>query len=119
MRLWLLCILALACGGTGSGTPAGSVTGTWNSSSGLPGSGITMTLTQSGSTISGSGTQSVEAGASRSFTVTGSINGDQVTLGITYSDQSTATFQGTLSGNSMSGVWTPQGGTATPASFTR
>jgi len=124
------------CGGNSSPThptpqPGTDVSGTWQGSvrsSFGPTASISLTLTQSGSSVSG--TFSCPFGCIHSSgTVSGSVNGSAVTGRVRFPDgHSCDTFNGTVSGQTMSGnyactdplgndngTWSATRGSSTPA----
>jgi hypothetical protein len=104
MRRLVLVAIAAVLAGCDSGTaPAASVTGTWVAASRIPGSGHTMSLTQTGSLVDGSGTYSVEAGRGGTFVVAGSSAGINVTLRFTFDNGSVAEFTALVIGDRMTG----------------
>lgn len=107
----IACHLA-GCGGNPNGPTPISLTGTWTGtirSSVVANAfaNIALTLTQSGSSISG--TFACTAGnmscVSPSGTVSGTVSGSSVTGRVTFQGGSCQTFSGTVSGNSMSGSY--------------
>jgi hypothetical protein len=83
MRFFILLSLLAACGGAGP-----QWAGSWKTAPSPPGSYVAMTLSGSGTAISGGGTQYREAGTPLSFTVSGSTAG----VTFTYADNSTESF---------------------------
>ena len=82
-------LLAAGCGGAMTTFGAG---GNWRTQATVPGSWTGMSLEQSGTYLSGSGVQHVEAGADRPFTVQGSAQTPGSAVTFTYADQSTEGF---------------------------
>ena len=89
MRLATLYIVLLAaCSSDGVTTPTpATLNGTWHhvrAQNEPPGFFRQFTLTVSGTTLTGSGTWSGEAGPQGTLTVTGSINGDSIHLDLLF-----------------------------------
>lgn len=59
---------------------------------------LTLTLTQSGTTVTGTSTP-------YEGTITGDVSGSSITLTIVFSDLQTTTFTGSVNGNTMSGSY--------------
>jgi hypothetical protein len=94
-------------GGGNTSTPA-NIAGTWtgtatSSISGNP-ANISLTLSQQGENISG--TITCQGCPHATGTISGTISGNTVTMGIVWPDNhSCGTFDGSVSGNSMSGQY--------------
>jgi hypothetical protein len=90
MRKWLcLGLLFSACGGTVQAEWAGD----WKSAPAVPGSYVTMTLSGSGTAVSGNGIQYREAGSPVNFTVSGNLGGTPAGMvTFTFADSSTEGF---------------------------
>ena len=89
--------LLAGCGGSALRT-SGTVAGQWRGQ-GVPGSEIDMALSQDGAQVSGQGVSRLEAGPTRSFTVTGVVDRAALTLSLRFSDGSTLTYSGQLAGS--------------------
>lgn len=90
MRRALIAAVLLSCGGQ----PPAAWAGRWSwVSLNPPGSGIDMTLSGSGTAISGTGVRHREAGTGLSFTVSGSAAaGGGPTIAFHYADGTSETF---------------------------
>jgi hypothetical protein len=105
----------------GPRTVAEELPGTWAQVFSVPGASTVMTLALADTTISGSGTFTIEAGASGTLAVTGMITaGSTIDLDLTRSDGWVAHFRGTLvTPDSLSGYayghWTTMIGIGDPA----
>jgi hypothetical protein len=93
-RCFLVIAFLASCGGSNMMTSATTEwTGSWRSAPSVPGSYVTMMLSGSGSSITGTGVQYVEAGQNRNFTVKGTslpVPGPGVTF--FYADGATEGF---------------------------
>jgi hypothetical protein len=88
MRFIILLSLLAACGGA---QPQWA--GSWKTTPSPPGSYVQMTLSGSGTAISGSGRQYREAGTPTDFTVSGTtVGGPALGVTFTYVDNSTEAF---------------------------
>jgi hypothetical protein len=85
--VYLLALFAMGCSGAEPFLGPASIDGTWAEGFTIAGSGMGMTLTSTGSNISGSGEYVGEAGPSGTVAVTGTINGISVHLDLTFSQQ--------------------------------
>jgi hypothetical protein len=86
-----------ACSSSGTEpTVANQLTGDWYESLTVPGSGLSFKLTVVDTTISGSGTFSIEAGQSGTTSVTGVISAGHVKLTIARSLGDTLHFDGVV-----------------------
>lgn len=128
--LTLIAVASGGCGATGStdASNSQSLTGTWESSNALPGYVVTLSLAQSGSTVSGTGSTNENPPASISVTGTYQPPNVQLTLHVLAQGQSNANgatiaFSGTTtSATLMSGsmVVSQSGATSQgSATFTR
>lgn len=114
MSLAVACVALLACGGNAPST----VDGTWVSKGGMAGSSTSLTLTEVNITVSGNGTQSMEAGATRTFSVSGTYSSGTFSAVFTFADDgSRLHYQATVDGNTMNGMLTD--GTSTALDFTK
>jgi hypothetical protein len=98
-------VLGAACSNavdlTNPSVIAAELPGTWSETFPIPGSSTVLLLSVSGSTITGTGTYVIEAGASGTLSVTGTIAAQQsgppvVHLDFPLSDGMTGHFNGTL-----------------------
>lgn len=120
MRRSLVCVVILALGCRSGTAPAASVQGTWTEDGKLPGASLRFDLTQRGTTVTGSGRYSIEAGRSGDVQVSGSFVASTVTLDLTYDYGSNAAFTGKLvDAHQLSGTVTNGTGPGIPESFTR
>lgn len=69
MRIVAIVLLLAGCGGSAS-----RLGGNWTEELTVPGSGAEMSLTETGSAISGDGVQHVEAGIDISFSISGTAS---------------------------------------------
>ena len=83
-------------GVTGDRLGSGSIGGTWAHTAIGPVYRESMTLTQTGSHVSGTGTYAIEAGRAGPTTVAGDWSGNKLTLIITRDYGLVETFSGTL-----------------------
>jgi hypothetical protein len=112
--MWLAVVAgASACGKdsldlTDPHTVASELRGNWHMPETFPGSGYGFTLAVTDTTVTGTGTFSIEAGASGTLSVTGAIDGTVVTLTIVSSAGETQHFIGSLrDANTLNGAfWT-------------
>ena len=105
LALTIALALPTACGGDIS-DPASPTTaaGDWLQARLVPGSSMLLHLTLRDTTVTGTGTFSIEAGANGTLTVTGIATSSQVSLDMVQSNGTTAHFRGTLAtADSMSG----------------
>ena len=113
--------MLVAC--TGATSPLGTLTGTWSAySQPVPGSSQTVTITQRGDQISGSGTYVLEAGSSGGFEVSGTYQPPNVTLRLARGDGLVFEFSGAVTDGHMVGVETFPAGQVTDTvaySFTK
>ena len=104
-------LLALVLAGCSDSFAPAFIAGKWDEDFTVPGSGLEMDLTLSGSTVSGSGNWCAEAGPCGIVIVAGTVNGGAVELDLTYIPQlptplpqSTRHFSGRLASlNSLQG----------------
>ena len=110
--------LLLACN-TGT-SPSGLVTGNW-AAFGQPvaGSSHTMTITQLGGAVSGTGTYSREAGPSGTFAVTGEAAFPSVTLHFAYDYGPVSQFEGLIADGHLTGRESFATGYGDSLTFTR
>ena len=91
-------VLGALIGGCSSSTGLGSsVVGKWSQVEQIPGNSVEMTLTSSGSRISGSGTWCGEALGCGLITVSGTVSGDAIHLDIAYDNGLIEHFDGRIS----------------------
>ena len=120
VRLSLLILLlgvlipAMACGGSGSAAPqGGSLSGNWQitlNGQAPPAVALTGFLIQSGGSVTGNLLQGLISNCSGVGSVTGTVNGQNVSLNINQSG-ATIGLTGSASAASMSGEFTSQPGT--------
>lgn len=89
----------------GSGTPesgTANIAGTWHYTNPMPGETIsgTMHLSQSGTSVSGNFSEEGDGGS-----VSGSANGNSISLTLNFGGGVTDHLSGTVNGNQMSGSW--------------
>lgn len=103
----LMAVLCLIVGGCRSDTApsAGSIDGPWSQDFSVPGSFLTMQLTSSGASVSGTGNYCGEAGPCGTVSVVGTVNHSAVHLDLTLTQQLPTTgvtsvlhFDGSFSG---------------------
>lgn len=119
---------AIACGGGGGSTSptgpsaSGPFNGTWSGTfGGSPGTPITFTLTQTGSTVTGFDVIVCSGCGDGRSNVSGTASGNVATVTFTHPGDSTPYFTGitlTLSGNSMSTQWRGDNGATITGSLT-
>jgi hypothetical protein len=92
-------VLVLAClaGSCGLRTIQARIAGAWNSVSPIVGTGSTMTLTQNGRQITGSGIYRIEAGGGGTFQVMGTFDVPSLSLNFAYDRGATAKYMARLS----------------------
>jgi len=101
---WLLPFSAcvLACSGS---TAPSDVTGTWAAfAQPVVGSGHTMTITQRGTAVSGTGTYSVEAGRGGTIVIVGTYARPHLALQFSYDTGSISQFTALVSDSRIVGV---------------
>jgi len=113
------CLLLLSsCGGGDSAPP--TVDGNWAAPLIVVGSSTVMSLVSQQSTVTGTGTYAYEAGASGTFTVSGSYRPPQLSLILQYDNGRTASYSATLTDAShMNGTMAVSGGPAAPFEFVK
>jgi hypothetical protein len=105
--------LGLFLGGCGQGTNAAPLLDATFIARPSLGSSITLVLTQQGTSVSGTGSFTREAGAPGSLTVSGTAQpSGQVDLTIVFDGGQQASFSGSLSGADLSGSYTIAGSTS-------
>ena len=96
----LTAAIMLAAGSAACGSsfdPSIALDGTWIlTPPGVPGSGLHFTISDDGGTVSGSGERLIEAGPTLPFTVSGTQQGDAVSLTLAYPTGAPDTFSGRL-----------------------
>ena len=85
--VWLLALFAIACSGAEPFVGPATVDGQWAEGFTIAGSGMGMTLSSTGSIVSGTGEYVGEAGPSGTVAVTGTINGIAVHLDLVFTQQ--------------------------------
>lgn len=119
----LLCVSAVGCGNDSPTTPSGSFSGTWTgTSNSLVGRlNMSLSLTQSGSSISGSYSCTSVACAFSSGSISGSASGDSLSGAVSFAGGAArcGTFSGTRSGNTLSGTYSCSWGDSGTWSATR
>lgn len=110
---------AAACGS--SFDPSTALVGTWMlTPAGVPGSGLQFTISDAGGTVSGSGERLIEAGPRLAFTVSGTRQGDAVSLTFAYPTGGSDTFSGRLTDvTRLKGTLRTAQGGAADAEFAR
>jgi hypothetical protein len=108
-----------ACGS--SFDPSTALAGTWAlTPPGVPGSGLQFTVSDDGGTVSGSGERLIEAGPTLTFTVSGTRQGDAVSLTFAYPTGGPDTFSGRLTDvTRLKGTLRTAEGPAADAEFAR
>jgi hypothetical protein len=105
MRTFFLAVLSAALLGAGgcdkSTEPVPVISGSWSGSA--SGVSVTLSLTQSGESVSGNGSMSGPSGAA-ALGVTGTFSNPNFSLTVSSPGYEDFNFAGTLSGNSMTGV---------------
>jgi hypothetical protein len=124
MRRSLLTIgiaVAVACCGVGTRSLASpSIDGVWSAYSDGLGSTLTMTLSSTGTAVSGTGTYSVGAVRTGSVVIAGTYRPPAVVLTITYDHGETVTFAADVTGGEhMKGKLTDRSGTVRDVEFVR
>jgi hypothetical protein len=108
-----------ACGS--SFDPSTALDGTWMlTPPGVPGSGLHFSISDDGGTVSGSGERLIEAGPTLPFTVSGTQQGDAVSLTLAYPTGGPDTFSGRLTdATHLTGTLRTAEGAAADAEFAR
>jgi hypothetical protein len=84
------------------------------------GSSLKMQLTVQGNTVTGTGTYALEAGRSGALTVSGSVNGSQLSLSFAYDYGATASYAATFADDShLTGTLSNGGGSSSTLTFVR
>lgn len=95
-----LAIIALAAGTAACGSsfdPSTALDGAWAlTPAGVPGSGIRFTLADDGGQVTGTGARFIEAGPTLAFTVSGTQDGNEITLHFNYASGEPDDFTGRL-----------------------
>ena len=103
-RLVLTAVTAVLAGCSSGTAPADALSGIWVApGQPVPGSGLEMVLTQTGASVDGTGTYSVEAGRGGTFVVSGSSRGINVALRFSFDNGSVAQFTALIIGDRMTG----------------
>ena len=122
MSMALLCVVLAGCASDTAPFPT-SIDGPWSEDFSVPGSFLTMHLTSSGASVTGTGNYCGEAGPCGTVSVAGTVNGSAVHLDLTLTQQqpttgvttvehfdgafrSAYTIVGTETSDSGSGVYT-------------
>ena len=85
----------VSCSSTGvSDSTDSPFAGTWAQRDSVAGTSFVFTLEVDGTTVTGTGTYSVQGGDSGALTATGAISGDSLQLAITYNKNAMAQFAG-------------------------
>ena len=95
MSVLFLGAVLIGCSGSTGLTP--TVVGKWSEVEHIPGNSVEITLTTSGSNVSGSGTWCGEAMGCGPLTVSGAVNGGAIHLDIAYSNGLIEHFDGRIS----------------------
>jgi hypothetical protein len=116
--------IMVAAGTTACGSsfdPSTALDGTWVlTPPGVPGSGLHFTISDDGGTVSGSGERLIEAGPTLPFTVSGTQQGDAVSLTFAYPTGGPDTFSGRLTdATRLKGTLRTAEGAAAYAEFAR
>lgn len=108
-----------ACGS--SFDPSTALAGTWMlTPAGVPGSGLQFTISDAGGSVNGSGERLIEAGPTLAFTVSGTRQGDAVSLTFAYPAGASDTFSGRLTdATRLKGTLRTAEGPAADAEFAR
>jgi hypothetical protein len=117
LSILLLGLALIACDGV-SPPPPGALSGTWVWHASIAGTNTTMNLVDSSGQVSGSGEADIEAGLPRDFTVSGTLQRDQLSLSIAFDAGTQATYSATFSNDTLDGTWT-EGGNASARVFVR
>jgi hypothetical protein len=111
-------LLLSGCGGGDSAPPV--VDGKWAAPTVIVGSSMAMSLASQQSSVTGTGTYAAEAGASGTFTVSGTYQPPRLSLVLQYDNGHTGSYSATLSDAShMNGTITSSGGSASPLEFVK
>ena len=116
--------LIAGCGGGGSSSSTNTrtvdLTGSWARPVTLMGSGLSMTLQETGQQVTGSGNYAIEAGRSGTYQITGTADNTSFNLTFTYDYGPTATYAGQITDAShLNGSLQQTGTTAAPTTFVR
>jgi hypothetical protein len=86
--VWLVALLAMGCSGAELFLGPATIDGRWDGDAlSVPGNSFEMDLTSTGSTVSGSGLYSGEAGPFGTLAVAGTVDGLVVHLDLTFTEQ--------------------------------
>jgi hypothetical protein len=97
-----------------------TLNGVWRADNQVPGSRIMLAIAERDTTISGSGTYSIEAGRSGTLRIAGSLRESQIRLTLTYDYGQTARYSGTVLDNThMTGTVAWSSGFENPLAFSR
>lgn len=77
-----VCLLLWGC--SSATAPAETIDGVWNSVNQVPGAGLTLTLAEQDTTVTGTGDYRIEAGRSGTLSVTGSYHRPTARLHFVY-----------------------------------
>ncbi len=114
--LSLLALIALAGCSTTGVAPEGALNGTWVTAPVPSGTGKSIDLRSSGTSVTGSGTDyGLQHAVIGTYTVSGTYKSASINLTMAYDDGSTATFSGHFVGtDTVQGTWSgPNGGELT------
>ena len=119
-RSTILLVIGLLLSCTDGLGPAADVQGTWDAEFNIPGAALVLDLSQSDSTVTGSGTYAIEAGRSGTVQEIGNYSRPAISLRITYDYGRAETFTGTvLNPQHMVGTVSDSAGHTSALSFTR
>jgi hypothetical protein len=111
LALFIATIAFLSCRNATS--PVSDIQGTWSRPFSFPGSSLVLNITQSGSTLGGTGTYSIEAGRSGTLQLSGTYVRPNVSFTITYDYGTPVTFTGSVSDpRHMAGTLTGDSGSS-------
>ena len=119
MRFKALFALPLLVLGCSDAVSPGPLSGQWAEEFRVPGSSFAFTVTQDGTSLTGTGTYAMEAGSSGAFAVRGSYQLNSVRLTLTYDTGPRWYFQGQVLGGSMVGTMTDSASYTSSLTFVR
>ena len=93
--------LLSACASTVSGPTGTGISGTWVQREAAAGTLLVLRLDAQATTVTGTGTYTVEGGRSGTLTETGTISDGALRLAITYDSGAAAQFDGRVAGDTI------------------